>query len=291
MFLLLRRSPRAWAAAAEERKIKELVLDNCRSNDGEIEGLTEEFVNLERLSLINVGLKSVSNLPKLPKLKKKKLDSLKSLDLFNCEVTNLNDYRECIFTLLPQLTYLDGYDQEDKEASDSDAEVDGYDQEDKEASDSDAEVDGFDEEDEEASSLGVSNLSAGYILPTLPFRSAPNLSDYEGLSCVQPYSGLRTDFHLDSDDDDDDDDDIYEDEDEDEDGEWDSFYDLFEYEGRQDEEDEISGEEEKVANDSEEDEEDDDDDDDDEKEEDEEENKKGEKRKRETDDEGEEDDD
>ncbi|XP_058021886.1 acidic leucine-rich nuclear phosphoprotein 32 family member B isoform X2 [Ahaetulla prasina] len=314
--------------------IKELVLDNCRSNDGEIEGLTEEFVNLERLSLINVGLKSVSNLPKLPKLKKlelsenriagalnikslaeklpnlthlnlsgnklkdiytlkplKKLDSLKSLDLFNCEVTNLNDYRECIFTLLPQLTYLDGYDQEDKEASDSDAEVDGYDQEDKEASDSDAEVDGFDEEDEEASSLGVSNLSAGYILPTLPFRSAPNLSDYEGLSCVQPYSGLRTDFHLDSDDDDDDDDDIYEDEDEDEDGEWDSFYDLFEYEGRQDEEDEISGEEEKVANDSEEDEEDDDDDDDDEKEEDEEENKKGEKRKRETDDEGEEDDD
>lgn len=51
-------------------QIKELVLDNCRSNDGEIEGLTEEFVNLELLSLINVGLLSVSNLPKLPKLKK-----------------------------------------------------------------------------------------------------------------------------------------------------------------------------------------------------------------------------
>lgn len=62
----------------------------------------------------------------------KKLDSLKSLDLFNCEVTNLNDYRECVFTLLPQLTYLDGYDQEDKEASDSDAEVDGFDEEDEE---------------------------------------------------------------------------------------------------------------------------------------------------------------
>ncbi|XP_039189668.1 acidic leucine-rich nuclear phosphoprotein 32 family member B isoform X3 [Crotalus tigris] len=153
--------------------VKELVLDNCRSNDGKIEGLTEEFVNLEFLSLINVGLLSVSNLPKLPKLKKlelsdnrisggldvlaeklpnlthlnlsgnklndidileplKKLDSLKSLDLFNCEVTNLNDYRECVFTLLPQLTYLDGYDQEDKEASDSDAEVDGFDEEDEE---------------------------------------------------------------------------------------------------------------------------------------------------------------
>lgn len=53
-----------------------------------------------------------------------KLENLKSLDLFNCEVTNLNDYRDNVFKLLPQLTYLDGYDQNDKEAPDSDAE--GY---------------------------------------------------------------------------------------------------------------------------------------------------------------------
>lgn len=64
----------------------------------------------------------------------KKLDNLKSLDLFNCEVTNLNDYRESVFKLLPQLTYLDGYDMEDREASDSDGEVDG---------------DGVDDEDDE----------------------------------------------------------------------------------------------------------------------------------------------
>lgn len=51
------------------------------------------------------------------------MESLKSLDLFNCEVTNLNDYRENVFKLLPQLTYLDGYDKEDKEAPDSDAEA------------------------------------------------------------------------------------------------------------------------------------------------------------------------
>lgn len=37
------------------------------------------------------------------------------MDLFNCEVTNLNDYRESVFKLLPQLTYLDGYDTEDRE--------------------------------------------------------------------------------------------------------------------------------------------------------------------------------
>uniref|UniRef100_H9G8W0 Acidic leucine-rich nuclear phosphoprotein 32 family member n=1 Tax=Anolis carolinensis TaxID=28377 RepID=H9G8W0_ANOCA len=51
--------------------VQELVLDNCRSNEGKIEGLSGEFVNLEFLSLINVGLASVLNLPKLPKLKKR----------------------------------------------------------------------------------------------------------------------------------------------------------------------------------------------------------------------------
>lgn len=54
-------------------QVRELVLDNCRSVEGKIEGLTAEFVNLEFLSLINVGLISVSNLPKLGKLKKVKM--------------------------------------------------------------------------------------------------------------------------------------------------------------------------------------------------------------------------
>ncbi|KAM9399993.1 acidic leucine-rich nuclear phosphoprotein 32 family member D-like isoform 2-T2 [Salvelinus alpinus] len=169
--------------------VRELVLDNCRSNEGKIEGLTAEFVNLEFLSLINVGLISVSNLPKLGKLKKlelsdnrisggldvlaeklpnlthlnlsgnklkdistleplKKLDSLKSLDLFNCEVTNLNDYRESVFKLLPQLTYLDGYDVEDREASDSDGEVDGVD-DDEDEEDEEGEEEDFDEDDDD----------------------------------------------------------------------------------------------------------------------------------------------
>uniref|UniRef100_A0A3B4B3Z3 Acidic leucine-rich nuclear phosphoprotein 32 family member n=1 Tax=Periophthalmus magnuspinnatus TaxID=409849 RepID=A0A3B4B3Z3_9GOBI len=54
-------------------EVKELVLDNCRSSEGKIEGITEEFANLERLSLINVGLTSVAELPKLQKLKKLEL--------------------------------------------------------------------------------------------------------------------------------------------------------------------------------------------------------------------------
>lgn len=35
-----------------------------------MEGITEEFSNLEMLSLINVGLTSVAEIPKLDKLKK-----------------------------------------------------------------------------------------------------------------------------------------------------------------------------------------------------------------------------
>ncbi|XP_034086214.1 acidic leucine-rich nuclear phosphoprotein 32 family member D-like isoform X2 [Gymnodraco acuticeps] len=165
-------------------EVQELVLDNCRSGEGKIEGITEEFSNLELLSLINVGLTSVADIPKLDKLKKlelsdnrisgglellserlvnlthlnlsgnkfkdigtleplKKLPQLKSLDLFNCEVTNLADYRDSIFKLLPQLTYLDGYDIDDCEASDSDGEV--VDDEDEEEGDSED----FDEEEEE----------------------------------------------------------------------------------------------------------------------------------------------
>lgn len=51
-------------------QVPELVLDNCRSSDGKMEGITEEFSNLELLSLINVGLTSMAGIPKLDKLKK-----------------------------------------------------------------------------------------------------------------------------------------------------------------------------------------------------------------------------
>ncbi|NXY48609.1 AN32A protein, partial [Ceuthmochares aereus] len=57
--------------------VKELVLDNCRSYEGKIEGLTDEFEELEFLSTINVCLTSVANLPKLNKLKKLELSDNK----------------------------------------------------------------------------------------------------------------------------------------------------------------------------------------------------------------------
>lgn len=46
------------------------MVDNCRSTDGEVEGLTEEYTELEILSMVNVGLTSLSKLPSLPKLQK-----------------------------------------------------------------------------------------------------------------------------------------------------------------------------------------------------------------------------
>ncbi|XP_036447474.1 acidic leucine-rich nuclear phosphoprotein 32 family member B-like [Colossoma macropomum] len=178
--------------------VRELVLDNCRSDEGKIEGLTADFVNLEFLSLINVGLTSITNLPKLAKLKKlelsdnrisgglevlseklpnlthlnlsgnklkdlstleplRNLNRLKSLDLFNCEVTTLDDYRGSVFKLLPQITYLDGYDPEDREVSDSDGEggeededeVNSEGEEEEDDDDEDGEEEDFDEDDDE----------------------------------------------------------------------------------------------------------------------------------------------
>lgn len=49
------------------------------------------------------------------------LKNLKSLDLYSCEVSTANDYRDNVFEMLPQLQYLDGFDQEDNEVPDSEA--------------------------------------------------------------------------------------------------------------------------------------------------------------------------
>lgn len=47
---------------------------------------------------------------------------LNTLDLFNCEVTEKENYRENMFKMLPQLEYLDGFDRNDQEAIDSEDE-------------------------------------------------------------------------------------------------------------------------------------------------------------------------
>lgn len=111
-------------------------------------GLTDEYTALESLSLINVGLTTLKGFPKLPNLKKlelsdnrissglnylttspklqylnlsgnkiKDLETLKPLeefknlavlDLFNNDATQVENYREKIFKMLPSLSFLDG---------------------------------------------------------------------------------------------------------------------------------------------------------------------------------------
>ncbi|KAI2518915.1 ANP32E isoform 10, partial [Pan troglodytes] len=100
------------------RSPEELELsDNIIS--GGLEVLAEKCPNLTYLNLSGNKIKDLSTVEALQNLK-----NLKSLDLFNCEITNLEDYRESIFELLQQITYLDGFDQEDNEAPDSEEEDD-----------------------------------------------------------------------------------------------------------------------------------------------------------------------
>ncbi|KAJ8354648.1 hypothetical protein SKAU_G00222150 [Synaphobranchus kaupii] len=189
-------------------EVAELVVDNCRSSDGEVEGLTDDFKELEFVSMVNVGLTSLSKLPSLPKLHKlelsdnnisggletlsekcpnltylnlsgnkikelstvealQNLKNLKSLDLFNCEITTLEEYRESIFELLPQVTYLDGFDQEDNEAPDSEADGDDDDEDDDEEGagpTGDCEDDDDDDDDDDEGSEGGDEVGLSYLM-------------------------------------------------------------------------------------------------------------------------------
>jgi Leucine-rich repeat (LRR) protein len=70
-------------------------------------------VNLTSLNLTNNRIKDLDALAPLAKLEK-----LTHLDLFNCEVTNVPEYRERVFKQIPQLHFLDGFDKDDQEEED-----------------------------------------------------------------------------------------------------------------------------------------------------------------------------
>ncbi|XP_036623216.1 acidic leucine-rich nuclear phosphoprotein 32 family member E isoform X2 [Trichosurus vulpecula] len=76
-------------------EVTELVLDNCHSVNGEIEGLNDTFKELEFLSMVNVALTSLAGLPSLSKLRKLELsDNIISGGL------------EVLAEKCPNLTYL-----------------------------------------------------------------------------------------------------------------------------------------------------------------------------------------
>eukprot|EP00088_Acartia_fossae_P034821 TRINITY_DN3578_c0_g1_i3.p1 TRINITY_DN3578_c0_g1~~TRINITY_DN3578_c0_g1_i3.p1 ORF type:complete len:270 (-),score=92.88 TRINITY_DN3578_c0_g1_i3:425-1234(-) len=75
-------------------QVEELNLDNCRTV-GEFEGLTSDFVNLNKLSVIKAGLTSFKGFPG-------KLSNLQKLDVSENRISNgLHHIQDC-----PSLTHL-----------------------------------------------------------------------------------------------------------------------------------------------------------------------------------------
>lgn len=102
---------------------------------GELNKLAECCPRLYHINLCANKIKDVETLAPL-----QKLEDLSALDLFDCAVTEVPEYRQKVFELLPQLKYLDGFDIHDVEADLSDEEEgeDGLD--DEEGSDVDDEI-------------------------------------------------------------------------------------------------------------------------------------------------------
>jgi len=134
-------------------EIKELNLDGCVAS--EIEGISDEYTSLQRLSLVDVGLTTLTGLPALPSLTKlnvagnpiatgiavltqcpnleminlsgnklksvadlaplSALEHFSALELNNCEIAAIDNYRKEVFAVLPKLKFLDGLDQNGEE--------------------------------------------------------------------------------------------------------------------------------------------------------------------------------
>uniref|UniRef100_A0A0N4ZUY4 LRRcap domain-containing protein n=1 Tax=Parastrongyloides trichosuri TaxID=131310 RepID=A0A0N4ZUY4_PARTI len=171
----------------EKKDLVNLYLDNCKIES--FAPLAEGFDTLESISLINTSLSSLEGFPtfanlkvvdlsannisgglnhlsknmeiahinlcsnKIEKLEEleplKDLDNLRSLDTFDNPISFLENYREAIFKMLPQLTFLDGADKSGVEMEmtmNTNAEDDGEDG-------------GEDEDDDEENNRGLSMLN------------------------------------------------------------------------------------------------------------------------------------
>jgi len=153
----------------DKNQVLKLNLDNCRASGGGVEGLSDDYTALRSLSLNNVELRSLVDFPKLPALKKlelsdnrimnglenlvgctalqsinlsnnkirhlkhleplKVLSELVSLDLESNPVSDLDEYPDALFDLIPQIQFIDDHDRngdsrpsddEDDDVSDDD---------------------------------------------------------------------------------------------------------------------------------------------------------------------------
>jgi acidic leucine-rich nuclear phosphoprotein 32 family protein A/C/D len=77
-----------------------------------------------KLTSLNLSGNKIKDFEELKSLAS--LEKLEILDLFNNEVTSVENYRNNVFQLIPSLKFLDGFDKDDNEApSDEDDEING----------------------------------------------------------------------------------------------------------------------------------------------------------------------
>lgn len=140
-------------------KLEKLSLGDNNLSDG-LEVLQDSgLVWLRHLGLANNKFSTIEQLKPLYNL-----PSLRDLDLFECPVTELPDYRDKVFVILPDLTYLDGFDADGvkKLDSDDDDDEEDVDEEDDDLLDSELEQsEGGDDDDEEGGEDLDSGLEEG----------------------------------------------------------------------------------------------------------------------------------
>lgn len=93
--------------------LEELELSDNKLNGG-FDIIVKQCPKLWRLHLSGNRIKSIDTIKCLSKL-----ESLKFLDLINCEVTLMKDYRRLVFEIFPNLVGLDGWDNMDAEVDES----------------------------------------------------------------------------------------------------------------------------------------------------------------------------
>jgi len=123
-------------------RLKCLELSENKLSDGLEELQNCGLFELKRLSLANNKFATLDELVPL-----QSLPALRDLDLYNCAVTNVPNYRAELFDMLPELKWLDGYDRNEREKDDEEDEDD--DDEDDEGDDDllSSEVDGEEDDD------------------------------------------------------------------------------------------------------------------------------------------------
>jgi len=100
-------------------ELRRLELSDNNISEG-LEALQDAALfQLKSLSLAGNKFATLEDLDPLSSL-----PNLRDLDLFNCPVTDVENYRQGLFDIMPNLKYLDGFDVDDNEKEEDDEDED-----------------------------------------------------------------------------------------------------------------------------------------------------------------------